>query len=114
MFFIIWGHKRRQTTLGFVGPYSCVSCNWPGTFWLTAIESRFHLYYIPIGKWQATSHATVCRNCGHATAVTREYLQTVLAQVQPMTQPDMFGPTPSTGAPAAAPRPAVTWAAEPD
>jgi hypothetical protein len=91
MFFIVWGHKRRQTTLGFVGPYSCVSCNWPGTFWLTAVESRFHLYYIPIGKWQATSHATVCRNCGHATAVT-----------------------PSTGAPAAAPRPAVTWAAEPD
>ena len=101
MFFVVWGWSRRAAQQGVVGPFTCVRCQWSGTFWLLAVEQRFRLYWIPIGPWKARSHAVVCRNCGHAAGVHRHAVPALIDSAQPVLTTDPFGPQP-VGAVAAA------------
>jgi hypothetical protein len=94
MFFVVWGWSRRATQQGVVGPFTCVRCQWSGTFWLLAVERRFRLYWIPVGPWKVRSHAVVCRNCGHACDIASDAAPALAEAAQPVLVTDPFGPQP--------------------
>lgn len=104
MFLIIWGFRRRIRNLGVVGPFTCPTCSWIGTFWLRQVQRQLRIYYIPVMPWTKGRHFTVCRNCGTATEISRETVESLVASAQPIGAPDPFGPQPSTP-PAVAPSP---------
>jgi zinc ribbon protein len=103
VFFLVFGWQRRGTRLGFVGPFTCPTCSWMGTFWLDASQHRFRLYFIPVMPWRTQRYACVCRNCGNSTYVAAKDGADLVASVSPLTAPDPLGPAQSQ--PAGAPFP---------
>ena len=94
MFFVIWGWQQRGSNLGVVGPYTCPTCSWVGTFWLTTFERRFRIYFIPVGRWNV-QYRCVCRNCSYTTYVSPEEATRLRAEAKPIGAPDRFGPAPA-------------------
>lgn len=93
-FLLIWGRQTRSRRLGFVGPYTCPTCGWMGTFWLQAWDRRMRLYFVPVSKWRTRQYGCVCRHCGTTRYLTPEEGQRLEADMRPLSAPDPFGPAP--------------------
>ena len=95
-FFIIWGWQQRVVRLGFVGPYTCPTCSWAGTFWLARVERRLRIYFVPVMRWRVNRYLCTCRNCGSSAQLGRERGDALLDDVRPLDAADPFGPAPFT------------------
>jgi hypothetical protein len=79
---VIWGKKARGQFAGVVKERICPSCQQPSHVLLYRVQSRFHLFWIPVTPWRSTRHYLIeCDQCRMSADLNRRERDQILANM---------------------------------